>query len=373
MTWRYIAQRILTGEFLEWEVPLARDEVTWTLSGAGVLRGTVAPDIGRLRAADGSLLLDEWGTALYAEKDGEIRWGGIVTRSSYKGAEWAVECSGFATYPYGIPYVGKLSVPQIDVTDAIKHIWEHLQSQPDGNLGVEVIGAPIGILLGRKATYKEAEAAIDPDKTQVLDQPAEPYTLAWYDAPDCGSELSSLVTESGLNYREEHLWDGDVIRHRIVLGTPRLGRRRDDLAFVMGDNITNVVEVQRDGADFANEVVGLGAGEGASVVQARIPQRDGRLRRPVVYTDKSVTTKTRMTALARAELAFRQNHLEIASVEVAEHPNAPIGSWSLGDDVLIQADLPWLGEIAVWHRVTEWSLLADDRARLSLVRTDSYA
>lgn len=352
MSWRYIAQRILTGEFLDWEVPLNRTDMTWTLSGAGALRGTVAPDVGALRTSTGSPLFEEWGTALYAEKDGEIRWGGILTSSKFKDGEWALECSGFATYPFGIPFLGTVSHTSIEAAQAFRILWAHIQNQPDGYLGVQIVGGPTGYDIATKD---------------------EPWALAWHEAKDVGQEINNVLTESGMDYAEDHYWDGDKIAHRITLGTPSLGRRRFDLAFIMGDNITNVVEAERNGEDFANEVIALGAGEGAATIQARIPQRDGRLRRPAVYTDKSVTSTARMSALARAALATRRNTLEIESVEVLNHPHAPIGSWSLGDDVLIQADLPWLGDVAIWHRVMEWSLLADDRARLTLVRSDSFA
>lgn len=349
--WRYIAQRALTGEWLDWDLPLTVGELSWALSGAGSLRATVAPDVGGLRAADGSPLLEEWGTLIYAECDGEIRWGGVVTRSEFAGSSWDIEAAGFTTYPHGVPYLGEYIRQSVDPLDAYREIWAHIQSNPDGNLGVTVDSTTSPVRLGTVA---------------------EPYSLTWWEAPDCGGELDSLAKETPFDYVEEHAWYGDTITHRVRLGYPRLGRRRDDLAFIQGDNVLSVVEVDRDGDGFANEVIGLGAGEGRKSIQRRIPQRDGRLRRPHVYSDKSVSTTARMDALCRSELATRRNVVEVASVDVLNHPHAPIGSWSLGDDVLIRADIPWLGEVAIWSRVVGWSLVGDDRARLSLRRSDAF-
>lgn len=463
-TWRYIAQRAVTGEWLDWDLPIQRDELSWALSGAGSLRGTITPDVGQLRAADGRLIIEEWGTLLYAEADGEIRWGGIVTRSAFVGASWEIEAAGFSAYPHGIPYLGSYSALSVDPLDALREVWAHVQSNPDGDLGIVVDSTTCPVRLGvpAQAAYQEvfldgfwlrrdlvppgdivpsqsaklkysmtatqttltlatmggydaltppysvtvgsetitvgarsglvlqsltrgvgtstpsghsAGTAVKHTGTPVRDidaQPAEPYALAWWDAPDCGSEVDTLSRETPFDYVEEHSWDGEEVAHRLRIGYPRFGRRRTDLAFIQGDNVIGVVEPERDGAGFANEVIALGAGEGKRSLQRRIPERDGRLRRPIVYSDKAITTGARLDAIARATLATHRTPLEIPAVEVVNHPHAPIGSWQLGDDILVQAVIPWLGDIAIWHRITGWALLGDDRASLSLRRSDAF-
>lgn len=351
MAWRYIAQRATTGEFLDYDVPIARDELSWALSGAGAMKGTLAPDVGALRAADGGLLLDEWGTLLYAEAAGQIRWGGVVVRSAFDGPKWTVEAVGMATYPKGLPYLGEYVSEGVDPFAVVRELWEHVQSQPDGNLGMVVDDTTSPVQVGSKA---------------------ERYAVVWWEATDCGSEIDNLAKETPFDYAEDHYWSGDTIAHRLRLGYPRLGRRRDDLTFEQGVNVTSVVAPARDGDEFANELVGLGAGEGRKVLLRRIPERDGRLRRAAVYSDKLVNTTDRMDALCRAELAVRRNVAEIPSVEVVDHPHAPIGSWALGDDVLIRARIPWLGDVSIWHRIVGWSLISDSRASLSLRRSDAF-
>lgn len=350
--WRYIAQRATTGEILDFEVPLHRDELRWDLSGAGSLRGTVKPDTGTMRAHDGRLLLEEWGTFLYAEADGEIRWGGIVVSSGFDGPSWKIEAAGFASYPHGLPYAGSYATAGADPADVVRHLWEHVQSYADGDLGLAVTG----------------------DKTSaVIGTAEEPYELHWWEAPDVGSEIDSLAKEALFDYAERHFWDGEEIRHELQIGYPRLGRRRDDLAFIQGDNVASVVTPELDGEIFANEVLGIGAGEGPGSVQRTTAVRDGRLRRTYVYTAKDVSSVPRMDALIRNELTRRQQTLSISSIVVRDHPNAPIGSWSVGDDVLVEADLPWLGEIALWCRITAWALTSDTTAALTLSRSDSFS
>ncbi|MEU7609558.1 hypothetical protein [Micromonospora sp. NPDC049204] len=351
MGWRYIAQRATTGEMLHLDVPIVRDELSWALSGPGGLRGTISPDVGALRAADGRLVLDEWGTLLYAEADGEIRWGGTVVRSRFEGSAWSVEAVGMAGYPHGLPYLGEYISEGVDPLDVVRELWAHVQGQPDGDLGIVV------------------DSMTTPVRVGTVD---EPYTLVWWESTDCGTEIDTLARETPFDYTEHHQWDGDSITHRLVIGYPRLGRRRDDLSFEQGVNITNVVAPTRDGDQYANELIGLGAGEGRAVVQRRIPEPDGRLRRAAVYSDKSITSTDRMDALCRAELAVRKQITEIAEVTVINHPHAPIGSWAVGDDVLIKARIPWLGDVSLWHRIVGWSLVSDHRARLSLRRSDAF-
>lgn len=354
MTWRYIAVRAVTGKVLDWDLPLNQPQPSWALSAAGQLTGAIDPDVGQLRAGDGKPLLEEWGTMLYAEANGLIRWGGILVHSRFQGAEWRVEAAGISTYPHGNPYLGEYRQTSVDPAEAIRHIWTHLQSFPNGNLGVQVVGST-PVRFGDTKT---------------------PYQLAWWDAKDCGQEIDQLSREAPLEWVEETAWSSstaDTITHILRIGYPRLGRRRQDLAFIQGDNVTNVVPVQRDGDDYTNEVFGLGAGEGRKIVNTRLPVIDGRLRRVAVLTNKAVTRPTLLDALCRDELLRRQGLAEIAEIEVVDHPNARIGAWAPGDDILVQAELPWLGEVSIWSRVISWTLTSETRAKLTLTRSDRYS
>lgn len=399
-SWRYIVQRATTGEFLDWDLPLNRDTLSWSLSGAGALSGTVTPDVGSLRDRTGRLILEEWGSLIYAEADGEIRWGGIIASSAFTGEEWSVEAAGFTTYPHGIPYLGDFSRAQVDPVDAIRELWNHIQSQPDGNLGVKVLGGPTPARLGAlekqvpstrprvAASTLSTEQARDltdsgwtiyNDPSGVkyfVDKPttvaAVPYELSFWEAPDCGSEIDTISKTMSLDFVERHTWDGDSITHAVEMSYPRAGRRREDLSFVQGDNIFSPVTFTGNGDDFANEVYGIGSGEGREIVHRDTAVRDGRLRRVAVYTDKSVADTARLDALIADELHYRDGKFVVTSVTVIDHPNAPIGSWQLGDDVLLQCDVPWLGHVDLWCRVTGWTLNDEHTATLTLDRSDSF-
>lgn len=596
--WRYICQRALTGEFLDWDLPIEVSELSWELSGPGALRGTVSPDIGQLRADDGDLVLQEWSTLLYAEADGVIRWGGLLISSTFDDEVWSIEAAGFTTYPHGVPYLGEFSKIQVDPARCVREIWGHLQSFPTGDLDVVVTADPTPVRLGtpkvpafteykvdgnwiraeqakpgqilkdastqlnadiewndstiavkdvnttqadidstkaaqailfrlangkplasdwtwsgcppevsayaprllgaytvqrdstrwlarwiakNDAKSKKTKAAVKirdrmlapaslltdwswsgaPDDVDLYhdtlhdewdaatsadtflrawsdthggtgtfsglplpftvsigdeqvvvhgisgnsftgctrgaggtesarhtagtevnftgtehrdnaEQPAEPYLLAWYETPDCGDELDSLVQEASYDYTESHSWDGDTIRHEVRYAYPRLGRRRDDLAFVQGDNVTAVVAFDSVADDYANGVVGIGAGEGRKTVRSETAVVDGRMRRVAVYTDKAVSNRARLDLRTREELGRRRGLLHITSIDVVDHPNAPFGSWSVGDDILVRASVPWLGDVDLWCRVTGWTLTGESTASLTLARSDFY-
>lgn len=358
-TWRFLAQRAITLEWLHTDLPITRDSgPSWELSGVGQLSFAVEPErIGGLVADDGRDLFEEWGTLVYAEQDGLIRWGGIVVDSTFSGQSLKVEVASFATYPHGIP-LEDIEFSGIDRPAALMvwSIWALVQAPPDSDLGV---------------TVNQSDAL---DSPVLLGTADDPYELFWWDAPDAGQEIDNLLDEGGMVYTEHHAWNEDKtdVTHEIRLHYPRAGLRRRDLTFRAGENVIGLADAVREGDEFANSVLGIGAGEGKGSLRRSTAVRDGRLRRTHVHLAKDVASRSRMDSQIKKELTARRKPLTISSVTVRDHPHAPMASWSLGDDVLIEAELPHLGKVSIWHRVMAWSLNADDTATLSLERTDIF-
>lgn len=480
-TWRYIAQRATTGEFLDLEVPfLTRSELTWSLSAAGSLKGSVAPDMGALQAPDGRPLFEEWNTLIYAEADGQIRWGGIVIRSEASNDGWDIEAASFATYPTGIPYLSRFYGSGADPADVVREIWSHIQSYsaPSGSLGVTVTGstdqtvgstseakynAALAASNAAKAAYEglrnqytslratataaskvrslritqrtaaskrlsaakasknqaeiaaattvynnavaavdaatadynakdaaadakaaqrdaakadsDAAAAVTKKAKDVMTADGGAYKLLWWEAPDCGTKIADLATSTPFDYTETHTWNADktAVSHTIAVQYPRAGRRRDDLAFIQGDNITVVPTPVSKGDDFANSIFALGSGEGAAIIHSSTAIDDGRLRRVDVLNSKDTKDTTVLTSYARDALLKAAATMTIEQIQVRDHANAPVGGWALGDDILVQVDVPFLGRLSIWHRIVSWSLTSDSTATLKLARSDSFS
>lgn len=472
---RYIIQRLATGEFLEYELPLVTTGPRFDRSGAGALTGTISPEWGRLIASDDKPLLDEWSTAIYSEVDGEIEWGGIVIHSRQAGSTWTVEAAGFRTVLQGLIYDDVHAFPMgVDPLTVVRFLWDYAQQHPrNQHLGVTVTGdTDSGVELGDEAlaefrqvfvggawVSKSSVSAgdIDPHRsaplyrkisktatsmrlrslagmdsitlpfnvtvgTEVIEVhgitgttltglvrgvgnttptshyagtavvyqgtperivsavPEKPYTLSVFESDDCGAKLDKLAAFTPFDYVEHHRWSGDQIVHEFEVRSPRIGSQRDDLVFVQGDNIIEVVEVDRDGDDYANEVIGLGAGSGEDAVRASVDSidisagDDGRLRRTRLSPDKAERSAAALEKRIRRELATRLGIEEvIETITVIDHPNAPIGSWSVGDDIFIQATLPWLGDVAMYCRVESWQRLEGGKASIRLSSYSSSA
>lgn len=331
--WRIIAQRILTGEFLTWDLPLNGSAATRALSGPGGITGTVEPEMLRLRADDGRPLLEEWSTALYVEQAGQIRGGAIVNKIDYDGPAKRIESVGFCGYPHGIPYADDYMPTDFkDPLEVFRHIWWYVQKFPDADLGMKV---------GSDTSWFQ------------LSSGSGPYTIRWFDYRDCGEELDSLATAVPFDYRERHRWANDAhtaIEHHIDLGFPRLGRKRTDLRFAESENIVSHSPIGADGEQYANHVTLIGEGEGRVLGKATAAARDGRLRRSKVVPKKAARTGM-LDRMSQHELRNRALAFDITEVSIIDHPNARISAIDPGDDVLVEVEVEWLGDVRLWLRV----------------------
>lgn len=426
--WRYLAQNIVTGEWLHPDLPLSGVELERAVSAPAGIDGYIAPEVFGLVRPDGLPLLREWDTAIYAEHDGRIRNAGLLVRSvlDEDAQKWSLECPGFTTYPHGIPFGGRYYRWSADPFQIVRDLWSHLQGFPRGDLGMivstavspvkvsppkppdrpdsikgalkaptkgpkpkrrtgESTGAYNGRVAAWESSYTSRRADYEATKkkrtaskesiakaqkawdTQYGDDKA--YELSWWEAPDCGAEIDKLATETPFDYLETHQWADDTrqsVVHRLELGQPRIGRRRQDLRFAIGENVLVIPEVEHDGDEYANGVVGLGKGEGRDMLRVEVNRNDGRLRRPRAISMKDVGSATRLRAMSDAELKRRQSMTGITDLVVIDHPNAPHGSWSMGDEVALTTPTPGWGVETVWCRIVSERVLPDDDDRIFL-------
>ena len=141
MSVRYLATRMLgdgTEALLRPELPIMGGSVTSVLTGYNGLTGSISPETLWLVGADGRPLLEPWSTAIYAEVGGVLVGGGILADLDTTGPELGIDCIGLTGYPAGMPYIGEQSWPQVDPLHVLHHIWRHIQTQPAGDVGLEV-------------------------------------------------------------------------------------------------------------------------------------------------------------------------------------------------------------------------------------------
>lgn len=326
---------------------------TYTLSGVNSMTATVTPEIARLKGSDGKPLFVPWSTAIYAEANDEIRFGGIVTDISMQNEQLSLTIDGFVGYPHGQPYEGARIFKSADPIAVAKHIWSHLQSQQGANLGMAVVGDPSPIRIGTPTPEEGDE---------------EGYPLNWWSTHDLGRVFDDLALEAPFDYIEDHYYEDDVIKHRLTLYYPERAVRRHDLRFAIDENVYVVPTVEQHGDDYASTVVFLGAGEGREMVREEAATVPDRLRRVAIITDKTVQSRGTGKALAQSQKNMLNGAEDIKTVIVVDHPHAPFGSYGIGDVIRLTGFAGWAGEIDMWLRIT--SLTVDPSTSTSTLNVE---
>lgn len=373
--WRYFATRVNgdgTETLLDPDLPLEDVTVEDVLSGHNSLSGKIDPVYRRLLAPDGETLLQEYSTAIYAENDGDVRGGGILTDSGFDGPAWGIECTGFTGYAIDLPYTGTgYKGIKVDPIDVVRVIWDHIQSHPGGNIGLEFDQTTTNgeVTIGTELRQVEFDTQSGPVSFE-----AGPYKLNWYSNHDLAGDIDDLANQTPFDYHERHFWDGGTLRHHVDIGYKKLGRRREDLRFVYGVNVFDSVELDRSGANYASGTLVLGAGEGASMIKAlrEPPTRPGRrLRRIAVVVDDRIKSKKKANARADRENQWRARLEEIDSVVVRDHEFARLGAVKVGDEIRIEGQGDWIG-IDMWVRVLAISFQPENGnvAEYKIARTD---
>lgn len=367
-SWRFLATRLHgdgTETLIAVDLPLTDRGITRAVSGPGGLSGTVPIEVARLVGQDGRPVLEPWACAVYAERDGLLVGAGLVTDKSLtmQGPTLALSTRGFSSYLEGMPYEGNSSWVDEDPANLVRHAWGHVQGFAGGNLGMVVDSTATPERVGEP----EEDVEFTTEEGEEVEFTAGPYRWNYWSTHDLGAEVDKLAQNTPLDYIESHSWNGEQVDHRLRLGYPRVGRRRSDLRFVVGEN---VIEEPSVGVGlWASEVTVLGAGEGRKMRSGRASvDRNGRLRRPAVVVDKSLQSNRACNQEASFEIAWRTGANETSTITVMDHPSAPIGSWTPGDEILLQGSgQGWNADLYQWVRILSDVIKVDtDRAVLTI-------
>lgn len=374
MGWRYLAARVLTGEVLAWDLPLSGVALTRTLSGPGRLAGAITPavvgDLVKSLHTDGLPVLDPVSTAIYAEESGVIRGGGVLWAPTRQGPSYTIDCSGFTSLLHRQVLEREFSYTQADPLDIVRDLVAHVQAQPDAGFGISVDATTSPLRLGNPPEQVDFVA-----EGEAVSFEAGPYRLVPWETPNVGTVIDELAgTAPGFDYAEHDEWDGDTVAHRLRLGYPRLGRRRTDIMFDSDVNLAGDTPQISDGDTYANHLIGVGKGTGRDMLVSSIPARDGRPRVMAVEQFKDLGSKALLERATRTSAAGRAVMSLVQSITVRDHPSAPLGSWEIGDDVLVTVRGDW-GTVAQWSRIVgdTWRPDDGDVATLDLVPSGQFS
>lgn len=339
--WRYIASRLNgdgTESFLDWNLPLSDVSVQECLSGHGGLDAKITPEVASLKDDDGKPIFVPWSTAIYAEASGQIRGAGIVTQNPMNGPELVLDGIGFSGYWEGQPWLGEDKYDTADPLVIDRYIIEEFQKKPF-NLGLVPAGA------------KESQRV---QLSETVTGKKELYYLAYWQTLDLDKERTQLAEIGGYEWTVKHRWadgDQDRIIHEIEYGYPKLGSRRTDLRFVVGENILDNIPATDDGDEYASHVLVLGSGQGRKMVRAEDSKPTKRLGRWKVVSDKSIGKDQVAKTRVASELKALSGELDITEITVWDHPNAPVGTYHAGDEILIQSGVGWADFGDLWVRI----------------------
>lgn len=226
---RMHVQNLITGQWLHRDVQgITSPLITWALNAADTFTCTLAPPRADMKDATGNPLLTEWRDAIYLEENDEIKFGGILTSSTMTGPQWQLTAAGFAGYATGTPYEGaSYTVTKIDALDVVRFIWNWIQAQPGGNIGLKLSTQESGYLLG---------AQVAAGVTMTVTKAAARGSSSIWVSSAISLTNKEQITINGIPYTTTNVVeDGIGVPTGQVFITPVLGEEHK-----IGDTVTQV-------------------------------------------------------------------------------------------------------------------------------------
>lgn len=263
-----------------------------------------------------------------------------------------IQAEGFANYGKDMPWIDNYNPIAVDPFEIVQRIWNHMQTQTHGDIGVTVTPASSGTILLPGFGW---------DGTELVINFFAIFVRA-IDFRDCADEMNKLARDIPFDYREISAWNGDrtVVNRTLQMYYPRYGSQRNDLSFRIGENVLGAEPTSEAEIDWISDIIVRGWFPG-KVYSSTVSNPDAtRFRRTIKEEDASVNSAERAAVWANRRLKRRQIPAHFSKITVdAFHPNAPFGTWECGDEILVQASYPWMGNISEWHRIMSYSLNDD--------------
>lgn len=330
--YRYLAADLLSGTIRE-EVPFDACRYAEVLNRPGSIEAT----IGLRHAKATRAILAPGLTALHVERDGAIRWSGILwtAKASSSKASLTVGGQGWWSYFRRRHVRETLAFAQADQLEIARALVAYAQAQPGGDLGVALGAEASGVL--RDRTYE------------------------WWARKNVGLAVEELAGVSGgFDFEPAAAWAaGGRVAWSLRLHYPRRGRPTA-LVWELGGNLDDLDE-EEDATRQAGLVDGIGAGdgEGTLIATASDPAPGYPLLEDVrAWKDVSVPA----TLQAHADAALKAGRLPLDRVPRAvakqDHPDTTLGAFEVGDTVTLRARDGWI-DVAYPGRIMEVGVSVD--------------
>jgi len=309
------------------------------------------PSIQQLSGA-GPIQLKPWGHWIHALKYNQFGEEVFIASCIMEPSEIEPEtgilnlrAKGFTNYAKGIPWLQNWNPIAVDPFEIMDRIWKHIQSYHNAALGVSVYPASSGTLMLPGWSFNNEQFIQD----------FFAIFIRASDKTDCGEYIEKLARDIPFDYVEESGWNENrtAIKKGIRLGYPSGGTKQHGLAFRRGENVTVAAPKLESEVEWMSDIIIDGFFPGKTY-SATISNYDpDRFRRVMNEMDLRIDSNERAAAWAKRKLTRRQFPYQYESLFIDPyHPNAPFGTFDVGDEILIEGNMPWVGEgIKQWHRI----------------------
>jgi len=356
---RYIVEDI-HGNIIARDVVGAEGKLGRMLSGPCDMELKLHPKDPSVQLPDGSgpIQFKPWGNWLHAVKDGldgeeKIFCSGIVQPSDIdpETGILTLKAKGFSNYPKGLPWLVNWNPIAIDPAEIFTNIWTHLQSFDNGDLGVSITNmdgstpAVTGTQMLPGFSFNGEEFVQDFFAIFIRE----------VDRLDCGDYLNRLTRDIPLDYFETSTFNEakTAISKSIKIAYPFGGVDQTDLIFRRGENVLAGTPKQETEIQWFSDITLKGYFPGKEY-SATISNADtNRYRRVMDETDLSLDSNERAAAWGHRALTRRTFPNQYESIIIDPyHPNAPFGSYDVGDLIRIVGPMPWVGDMLdVKHKI----------------------
>jgi hypothetical protein len=343
---RFIVEEARTGQILSRDLDVSTPKVLRALSGPCNIRF----DVNYRDYANAGIYFKPWGHWIHVEKmiygERKIWASGLVQPSQIdkKTGIMHLEAKGFAGYPKGMPWLENWNPLAVDPFEVVHRAWSHLQSYDSGNMNVEVYPATCGLEM--LPGYAFDGELLNLDFFAVF--------IRAVDKNDCGDYIDKLARDIPFDYVEQSAWNSDrsAIDKKLYLGYPIAGVQQDNILFVVNENVIEVVPHIETEIDWASDIIIDGWFPGTEYSSQLTNADPLRYRRVVMEDDARINSDERAAAWARRKLTRRQTPAYWESIVVdMGHPNAPFGTYDVGDRIWVRGLMPWVGDVNQLHKI----------------------
>lgn len=343
---RFIVEEAVTGEILSRDLVVSKPKILRVLSGAC----NIQFDVNYHDYSAAGILFKPWGQWIHVEKkifgEQKIWASGLVVPSQIdkKTGIMHLEAQGFAGYPKKMPWLDNWNPLAIDVFSIVHKVWDHLQSYDYGNIGVTVYPDESGIIM--LPGYAFDGNIFNLDFFAVF--------IRAVDRIDCGDYIDKLARDIPFDFVEQSEWNEDrtAISKKIYLGYPKAGVDQDNLVFVINENVLEANPHIETEIDWVSDIFIDGWWPGTEYSNHLTNADPTRYRRCISEDDARINSDERAAAWSKRQLSRRQTPSYWDSIVVQMgHPNAPFGTYDVGDRIMVRGFMPWIGDVNQQHKI----------------------